>query len=143
MVVRIAAFVLFYCLALPAAEIRGTVKNAAGGEPLERVQVSVLEADRNTATAADGTFVVQNLAAGNYTLRLSAVGYRLSTLSFSLSAAESKEFDLTLVPDNFRHTETVRVTGDTFQQEDSPAVSENPAIPRGQVRLIFFVTHAK
>ena len=125
MVVRIAAFVLFYCLALPAAEIRGTIKNAAGGEPLERVQVSVLEADRNTATAADGTFVVQNLAAGNYTLRLSAVGYRLSTLSFSLSAAESKEFDLTLVPDNFRHTETVRVTGDTFQQEDSPAVSEN------------------
>ncbi len=125
MVVRIAAFVLFYCVALPAAEIRGTVKNAAGGEPLERVQVSVLEADRKTATAADGTFVVQNLAAGNYTLRLSAVGYRLSTLSFSLSAAESKEFDLTLVPDNFRHTETVRVTGDTFQQEDSPAVSEN------------------
>jgi hypothetical protein len=120
MVVRIAAFVLFYCLALPAAEIRGTVKNAAGGEPLERVQVPVLEADRNTATAADGTFVVQNLAAGNYTLR---VGYRLSTLSFSLSAAESKEFDLTLVPDNFRHTETVRVTGDTFQQEDSPTVS--------------------
>ncbi len=54
-----------------------------------------------------------------------------------------QEFDLTLVPDNFRHTETVRVTGDTFQQEDSPAVSENPAIPRGQVRLIFFVTHAK
>src|SRR5208283_600079 len=125
MILRLAAFVLLCAAALPAAEIKGTVKNVAGGERLERVQVTVLEAGRETNTSADGTFAIQNLAPGKYTLRVSAVGYRLSTFSFLLSAAESKEFDLTLVPDNFRHTERVRVTGDVFQQEDSPAISES------------------
>jgi len=42
-----------------------------------------------------------------------------------ISAAESKEVDLTLVPDNFRHTEKVKVTGEIFQQEDFPAISES------------------
>ncbi len=125
MIARLSVFVLFFCLTLHASEIKGTVKNVAGGERLERVQVSVLEAGRETNTGADGTFVIQNLAPGKYTLRVSAVGYRLSTFPFSLSAAESKEFDLTMVPDNFRHTESVRVTGDIFQQEDSPAISES------------------
>jgi CarboxypepD_reg-like domain len=102
----------------------------AGGEPLERVQVSVVEAGRNAVTAADGTFVIPNLPPGNYTLRLSAVGYRLSSISFSLSGPDdSKEFSLVMVPDNFRHTETVRVTGDIFQPEDSPAVVESNLTP--------------
>jgi hypothetical protein len=126
MTVRLAAFVLLWTATLRAAEIKGTVANVAGGEPLGRVEVSVLEAGRNVATAADGTFVIQNLLAGTYTLRLNAVGYRLSTFSFSLSGAEDvKEFSLTLIPDNFRHTETVQVKGDIFQQEDSPAINQS------------------
>jgi hypothetical protein len=126
MLVRLTVFVLLCAAMLPASEIRGTVRNAVGGERLGRVSVSVLEAGRDTTTADDGTFMIQNLPPGNYSLRLSAVGYRLATLTFSLSAAnESKELSLVLVPDNFRHTETVRVTGDIFQQEDSPAIPEN------------------
>jgi hypothetical protein len=125
MIARFAAVVLLCCTALHAAEIRGTVKNGAGGELLGRVQVKLQEAGRETVTAADGTFFFENLEPGNYTLRLSAVGYRLSTFSLSLLAAESKEVDLTLVPDNFRHTEKVKVTGEIFQQEDSPAISES------------------
>jgi hypothetical protein len=132
---RLAAFILIWIsllctvllcpVTLRAAEIKGKVANAAGGEPLGRVQVSVLEAGRNAVTAADGTFAIQNLAPGSYTLRVNAVGYRLSTVSFLLSAPEElKEFSLALIPDNFRHTESVQVKGDIFQQEDSPAVSE-------------------
>ena len=74
MIARLAAFVLFFCLTLHASEIKGNVKNAAGGERLERVQVSVLEAGRETNTGTEGTFVIQNLAPGKYTLRVSAVG---------------------------------------------------------------------
>jgi hypothetical protein len=126
MTVRLAAFVLLWTVTLRAAEIKGTVANVAGGEPLGRVQVSVLEAGRNAVTATNGTFAIQNLPPGSYTLRINAVGYRLSTFSFSLSGAEDvKEFSLTLIPDNFRHTETVQVKGDIFQQEDSPAISQS------------------
>ena len=125
MIARLAAFVFLCTVLCSASEIRGTVKNVVGGEPLERVRVTVLEADRVTTTGSDGSFSIADVPAGNYTLRVSAVGYRLSTISFSLSAAETREFDLTLVPDNFRHSETVLVKGDVFQQEDSPAVVEN------------------
>ena len=128
---RLAAFILllsstfFFSNLLHAAEIRGKVVSVDRGEPLARVQVSVLEAQREAVTTNDGSFVIQGLSAGHYTLRLNAVGYRLITVEFSLSADEAaKEFDITLVPDNFRRTETVEVKGDIFQGPDSPATSE-------------------
>jgi len=115
---------------LNAAEIRGKVVSVDRGEPLARVQVAVLvEAQREAAatgvTTKDGSFVIKGLAPGHYTLRLNAVGYRLITVEFSLAADEAaKEFDITLVPDNFRRTEKVEVKGDIFQGPDSPAINE-------------------
>jgi hypothetical protein len=133
---RLAAFILlfssilFSSISLHAAEIRGKVVSVDRGTPLARVQVAVLvEAQREVAatvvTTKDGSFVIKGLAPGQYTLRLNAVGYRLITVEFSLAADEAaKEFDITLVPDNFRRTEKVEVKGDIFQGPDSPAINE-------------------
>lgn len=119
------ALLLLLSIASPAAEIRGKVTNAVGGEALEQVQVSVLGTKATTATSATGEFNIRNLAAGSYTLRLSAVGYRLVTVPFSLRAADDiKEFSITLVPDNFHHSDKVEVRGDLFQVSDSPATIE-------------------
>lgn len=123
--VRISALVLFSAIALQAAEIKGRVTNVVGGEALGKVQVSVLEIRSETATSDNGTFEIKNIAPGNYTLRLSAVGYRLLTAPFSLSPAEpTKEFSVTMVPDNFRRTDKVEVTGDVFQGADPVSASE-------------------
>ncbi len=121
--------VIFSAAPLHAAEIRGKVVSVARGEPLGRVQVSVYgsqhEAVAVAVTKNDGSFVIQGLAPGHYTLRLNAVGYRLSTVEFSLAAGEAgKEFEITLIPDNFRRTEKVEVNGDIFQGPDSPAINE-------------------
>ena len=117
--------ILFSSIFLHAAEIRGKVVSVVGGEPLGRVQVTVLEAQREAVTANDGSFVIKDLAPGHYTLRLNAVGYRLITVDFSLAIGEAvKEFDITLAPDNFRRTEKVEVKGDIFQGADSPAINE-------------------
>jgi len=124
-VVPLIFSIFFFSTFLHAAEIRGNVVSADGGEPLARVQVSVLEAERDSVTTNDGSFVIPGLSPGHYTLRLNAVGYRLITVEFSLAAGEAaKEFDITLVPDNFRRTEKVEVKGDIFQGPDSPAINE-------------------
>lgn len=108
-----------------AAEIKGKVTNVVGGEPLGRVQVLVSETKAAAVTSDAGEFDIYNLEPGSYTLRVNAVGYRLSTIPFNLtSAAEVKDFSITLVPDNFQHTDKVEVHGDIFQIADSPATNE-------------------
>jgi len=111
-------------IAAPCAEIKGKVTNAVGGEVLGRVEVMVLENKATAITSITGEFEISNLAPGIYTLRLNAVGYRLLTIPFTLAASDIKEFSITMVPDNFRHTDKVEVHGDIFQVADSPATSE-------------------
>jgi hypothetical protein len=125
MVRFLLAVCLLFSVAANAAEIKGTVTNASGGEGLGRVQISILPAEITTITAGDGNFSIHNVPPGTYMLRLNAVGYRLLTIPFTLSTAEdTKEFAIALAPDNFRRTDHVQVTADVFQHEDSPSVSE-------------------
>ena len=132
---RFAIVVLALSAASYAAEIKGKVTNAVGGEALGRVEVVVLENKLSTVTAIGGEFDIPNLAPGGYTLRLNAVGYRLLIVPFTLgSAAEVKEFSITMVPDNFHHTDKVEVHGDVFQLADSPATSRDESDGVGDSR---------
>jgi len=126
---RLAVFILLLASAAQAAEIKGKVTNAVGGEALGRVEVTVLETTPGTkisaVTSIGGEFDLPHLAPGSYTLRLNAVGYRLLTIPFTLAApTDVKEFSITMVPDNFHHTDKVEVRGDVFQAGDSPATVE-------------------
>jgi hypothetical protein len=119
-------FAAISCLpsSLFAAEIRGTVAGVRG-EPLARVQVSILETQQQTITGDDGGFAIAELAPRDYTLRANAVGYRLISFKFSLTPGEAaKDFEITLTPDNFTRTDKVEVKGDIFQGSDSPAILE-------------------
>src|SRR5262252_1009312 len=125
---RLAALFVCFSTWVQAAEIRGRVVAVDGGEALARVQVAVLESGAQTVTGGDGSFLIGGLAGGRYTLRFNAVGYRLVTVPITLAPDETaKEFEITLVPDNFRRTEKVEVKGDIFHGPDSPAINEiNP-----------------
>jgi hypothetical protein len=121
----VAIFLLLAVVAAHAAEIKGKVTNAVGGEALGRVEAVVLENKAATVTSSSGEFDIPNLAPGSYTLRLNAVGYRMLTVPFALATAgEVKEFSITMAPDNFHRTDKVEVHGDVFQMADSPATVE-------------------
>ena len=121
----LAVLMLLIAVTTRAAEIKGKVTNTLGGEALGRVAVVVLETNRSVVTSISGGFDLPNLSPGNYTLRLNAVGFRMLTIPFSLAApADVKEFSITMVPDNFHHTDQVEVHGDVFQAADSPATTE-------------------
>src|SRR5258708_4968536 len=124
MLLRLLSFVVSAAAASQAAEIKGKVTNALGGEALGKVQVVVLETRASTVTSPSGEFEIQNLAPGSYTLRLNAVGYRLLTIPFSLAADDVKEFSINMVPDNFHRTDKVEVHSDVFQTDDSAATIE-------------------
>jgi CarboxypepD_reg-like domain len=122
---RLFIVLLLASAVVQAAEVKGKVITAVGGEALGRVQVLVLENKASAITSDTGDFDIPNLPAGSFTLRINAVGYRLLTVPFTLASAfESKEFSITLVPDNFRHTDRVEVHADLFQIADSPATNE-------------------
>ncbi len=119
-----ALFVLI-SLAGYAAEVRCKITNAVGGEALGSVEVAVLGTRFVTTTSRAGEFSISDLPSGTYTLRLNAVGYRLLTIPVTLGAASDiREFSITMVPDNFHHTDRVEVRGDVFQVADSPATIE-------------------
>ncbi len=128
MKLSLAVLAVLFPLAAHAADVHGKVVSLSGAEPLRQVQVTVLELKRSSITADDGTFAIPSIGAGKYTLRVAAVGYRLVTTSFQVvSDTDSKEFSITMAPDNFRRVDEVEVKGDIFQVE-------NPAIP-GQMVL--------
>ena len=123
--VLLLLLLLLLATAVHAAEIKGKVMNAVGGEALGRVEVVVLENKSAAVTSISGEFDIPNLTPGAYTLRLNAVGYRLLTIPFTIAtSADVKEFSITMVPDNFHHSDRVEVHGDVFQTADSPATAE-------------------
>ena len=70
--------------AQPAGEIRGTVVDALGGEPLARVEIQLAGEPYRTVTDAAGHFSVAAIAPGEYTLNVSTIGYRMIKKPFLL-----------------------------------------------------------
>ena len=121
----LSLLVVFTTSAAVAADVHGTVINAQGGEALGKIQVAIAGTVFIAATGADGKFHISQVPPGTYLLRISGVGYRTLSVPFQLVAAdESKEFLLTLVPDNFRRTDVVEVRSDIFEAKDWPAVGD-------------------
>jgi hypothetical protein len=120
-----AVLVFFAAPVAAAADVHGTVTNAQGGEPLGKIQVVIVGTAFTTSTRPDGIFHISAVPPGSYVLQVSGVGYRTLSVPFQLAAAdESKDFLLTLTPDNFRRTEVVEVRGDIFEAKDWPAVGD-------------------
>jgi hypothetical protein len=117
--------VVFIASSAAAAEVHGTVTNAQGGEPLGKIQVSIVGTGFIATTGPDGNFHISQVPPGSYVLQVSGVGYRILSVPFQfVGADESKEFLLTLAPDNFRRTDVIEVRGDIFEAKDWPAVGD-------------------
>jgi TonB-dependent receptor len=70
-----AALLLALTLALPAGAIRGTVVDADFQSPLAEARVSVVQLAQGTLSSDDGTFLLQGLPPGTYTLVVYKDGY--------------------------------------------------------------------
>ncbi len=79
-----------------AGQLSGTVTDAASGDPLAGVEVSVTGAsERSTTTGDDGTYLL-NLTVGAYDVTASAFGYADASVGVVVTAGETTTQDLQL-----------------------------------------------
>ncbi|WP_400193498.1 TonB-dependent receptor [Hymenobacter sp. B81] len=73
------------------------VTDSASGQPLPGVGVQLIGRPDGASTDALGSFRVSRLPAGSHTVRVTALGYRIRTLTVTLAAGETKTVDLPVV----------------------------------------------
>ena len=78
------------------ATLRGTVADSLSGQPIAGVSVGLQGQPGGTATDALGNFKLGGLAAGTYTLRAGALGYRAQAIPVTLAAGETRRLAVAL-----------------------------------------------
>jgi outer membrane receptor for ferrienterochelin and colicin len=68
-------FTSFLVYAGTTGKISGSVKDAQTGEPLVGANIIVVGTDYGAATNVDGNFVILNIPPGNYSVKISFIGY--------------------------------------------------------------------
>lgn len=103
--------------AMAQGSVRGTVLDKQLDEPIGFVTVQVFPKGKSEIVGGDvsdmdGKFRVEGISFGDYTLRLSYVGYKELTRDFTLSADKpSSNFPLLFMSENTRELKEVQVTG--------------------------------
>jgi TonB-dependent SusC/RagA subfamily outer membrane receptor len=93
-----------------SATVTGTVTDAESGEPLPGANVQLAGLNLGAATNVEGSYTISEVPAGEYTLRVSFVGFQTFEEPIELSAGETLNRDVELQPD-YTGLEEVVVTG--------------------------------
>ncbi|MFT3750198.1 MAG: TonB-dependent receptor [Agriterribacter sp.] len=103
--------------------IRGRVLDAATGNPLPAVTVSIDQISK-TVTDDQGHFVLQNIPAGVYSIHFSSSGYTGKSLTIRLPGDTALLIDVRLVV-NVNSLKNVTVTGVTGEDAEARAVKRS------------------
>lgn len=88
-------YIIFYCTAFAQhASVEGTVKNQ-NGEFLEYTNVYLVESGLGTSVKENGTFSLENITPGKYTIKTTIVGYK--TFSSKIYLAENQRFQINII----------------------------------------------
>jgi hypothetical protein len=106
-----------------AGSISGTVTDAVTGEPVEGATVSlaVVDSTKTTTTVVDGTYLLEDVPAGNYTVTFSAESYITATMEdvAVIAGTETLDVDMALqlepTTGSISGTVTDAVTGEPIE----------------------------
>jgi len=76
----------------------GRVTDQLTGAPIAGAQVFIAGTTRGTLTGQTGQFTISGLAAGNYELRATLIGFTQASRTIAVTAAQTTTVDLTLRP---------------------------------------------
>ena len=80
--------------------IQGFVRDVATGEPLAGANISIRGTSQGAATNADGFFNILNVPPGDYSLRVTLIGYRTTLLQAQVVPYQTTRLDALLDAEN-------------------------------------------
>ena len=116
------------------ATLSGYVLDEANGEKLIGSTVAVLETKAGAATNASGYYVVKNIPAGTYTVRISSMGYEPLEVEMTFVEGESKKEDFELAALDFE-TEGVTLVEEGEKRQINISRVEIPVEQLAQLRI--------
>lgn len=96
--------------------ITGTITDNSTGDPLPQVNVYIMELETGAATDLDGNYEIGNVEHGEYTFRISSVGYQTLEESVTVNA-NNTTFDFSIESD-IRALDDVVVTAFGLDREE-------------------------
>ncbi len=96
-------------LAQGTGSIAGKVTDERG-TPVAGAQVTIVQLGKGAVTTANGTYLIEAVAAGSHAVRVRIIGYRSQTHTVAVAAGQRVTQDFTLAPDPL-NLEAVVVTG--------------------------------
>ena len=111
-----------------SAAIEGVVKSVSG-ETLPGVHVAIIALQTGTSTNADGAFRLQNLPAGEHSLRVSMVGFQTHIESITLETGQTLRLEIELMSITLQSGELVVTASRRSQLIGKVSVSMNTITP--------------
>jgi len=97
-VVFMVILITAVCVAGTVGKISGTIRDAKSGQPLIGVNVSILGTSMGAATDVNGYYVILNIPPGEYSLKVSMIGYKgiqLNNVPVHVDFTTTQDFSLT------------------------------------------------
>jgi iron complex outermembrane recepter protein len=115
-----------YAFDTDKGHIKGVVTTSEG-KPAAQVSVDLKGTSRKTITAADGSFTLRDIAAGNYKIRISLMGYQPQTQQVTVTAGATSNVDFHLnVSDQQLQEVMVSSARNKFKTSNSKDVAKLP-----------------
>src|SRR5690625_2771576 len=122
--------------------VKGTVVDQKSGETLPGVNVGIEGTRNGGSTDGDGVFLIQEVASGNHTLVISAVGYAGKKINVSISESEQTELRIMLEP-TFLELQEVEIIGrseQSYKNDYSFAATKTATLSKNIPQAISVVT---
>jgi outer membrane receptor protein involved in Fe transport len=118
----IALFFSVICVAQNAS-VKGRVLDAETNEPLIGALIAVEGREFGAAADLDGHYIIEDMPAGSYALRVSSMGYQEKVENLTLAAGEAAEIDFLLDSDALSLA-TVVVTARASRETENILLAE-------------------
>ncbi len=114
--------------------VRGQITDAQSGQPIPAVQVFIRSLDLGGLTQQNGSYLLQNVPAGTYTLTVARIGYRTTEVQITIGSGQPVEQNFSIAEEALQ-LDPIVVTAARVQRRaiSTDAETVDPAAIAAQV----------